>query len=95
MRLADAYARPYAGWPVPSNIMEAIYAVNCLDKPDTADPAQIEAFAQKLSQEAPTWGRSLAWSDVPCSVWKVPATGKSEPDRRPGLTADRHRRNDS
>ena len=79
MRLADSYARRTPGGQYQSNIMEAIYAVNCLDKPDTADPAQIEAFAQKLSQEAPTWGRYLAWSDVPCGVWKVPATGKSEP----------------
>jgi pimeloyl-ACP methyl ester carboxylesterase len=78
MRLADAYARRTPGGQYQSNIMEAIYAVNCLDKSDTADPAQIEAFAQKLSQEAPTWGRYLAWSDVPCGVWSVPATGKSE-----------------
>jgi hypothetical protein len=78
MRLADSYARRTPGGQYQSNIMEAIYAVNCLDKPDTADPAQIEAFAQQLSQEAPTWGRYLAWSDVPCGVWKVPATGKSE-----------------
>jgi pimeloyl-ACP methyl ester carboxylesterase len=78
MRLADSYARRTPGGQYQSNMHEAIWAVNCLDKPDTADPAQIEAFAQRLSQEAPTWGRYLAWSNVPCGVWKVPATGKSD-----------------
>ena len=78
MRLADAYARRTPGGQYQSNIMEAIYAVNCLDRPDAGDAAQIEAFAQKLSTEAPTWGRYLAWSDVPCGVWPIPATGKSD-----------------
>ena len=77
MRLADAYARRTPGGQYQSNIMEAIYAVNCLDRPDAGDAAQIEAFAQKLTKEAPTWGRYLAWSDVPCGVWPLPATGKS------------------
>ena len=64
--------------------MESIYTVNCLDKPDTSDLAQTEAFAQKLSQEAPIWGRSLAWGNVPCTVWPIPATGKSDPIAAPG-----------
>jgi pimeloyl-ACP methyl ester carboxylesterase len=78
MKLADSYARRTPGGQYQSNIMEAIYAVNCLDKPDTADPVKIKAFADKLTAEAPTWGRYLAWSDVPCGVWPVPATGKSD-----------------
>jgi pimeloyl-ACP methyl ester carboxylesterase len=78
MRLADAYARRTPGGQYQSNIMEAIYAVNCLDKSDIADPAQIETLAQKLSQEAPTWGRYLAWSNVPCNVWPIPATGNND-----------------
>lgn len=77
LRLADGYARRTPGGQYQSNLMEAIYAVNCLDKPDTGDPAQLEAFAQKLSKEAPTWGRYLAWSDVPCGVWPIPPTGNN------------------
>ena len=82
MRLADAYAQRTPGGQYQTNIMESIYTVNCLDKADTSTLAQTEAFAQKLSQEAPTWGRYLAWGNVPCTVWPVPATGKSDPDRR-------------
>ena len=92
MRLADAYAQRTPGGQYQTNIMESIYTVNCLDKADTSTLAQTEAFAQKLSQEAPTWGRYLAWGNVPCTVWPVPATGK-RPDRRE-LAAHRHRRDD-
>jgi pimeloyl-ACP methyl ester carboxylesterase len=69
MRLADQYARRTPGGQYQSNIMEAIYAVNCLDTPDTADPAVIEKFAAQAQQQAPTWGRFLAWGSVPCGVW--------------------------
>jgi pimeloyl-ACP methyl ester carboxylesterase len=78
MKLADSYAWRTPGGQYQSNIMESIYAVNCLDKPDTADPTKVEAFAQKLSQEAPTWGRMFAWSNLPCGVWPVKATGRSD-----------------
>ena len=62
-------ARPagtYAG-----NIMEVIYAVNCLDKPDTADLATVQKNADAFAKVAPTWGRFLAWGSVPCGVWPV------------------------
>jgi len=84
MKLADAYADRTPGGQYSGNMMESIYTVNCLDKPDTSDLAQTEAFAQKLSQEAPIWGRSLAWGNIPCTVWPIPATGKSDPIAAPG-----------
>jgi pimeloyl-ACP methyl ester carboxylesterase len=84
MRLADAYARRTPGGQYQSNIMESIYAVNCLDKPDTADPAQIDAFAAEAEKVAPTWGRFLAWSSVPCGVWPVKATSQPHTVSAPG-----------
>ncbi|MEO8827398.1 alpha/beta hydrolase [Lapillicoccus sp.] len=75
MRLADDYARRTPGGQYQSNIMEVIYAVNCSDKADTADIAQVEANANAAVKEAPTWGRFLAWGSVACGVWPVkPAT---------------------
>ena len=51
--------------------MEVSYAVNCLDRPDTADLAVVEANAEKFSASAPLWGRMLAWGSVPCGVWPL------------------------
>lgn len=84
MRLADSYARRTPGGQYQSNIMEVIYAVNCLDKTDTADPAQIDAFAAEAAKVAPTWGRFLAWSSVPCGVWPVKATSQPHTVSAPG-----------
>jgi len=84
MRLADSYAQRTPGGQYQNNIMEAIYAVNCLDKPDTADPAQVEAFAAEAVKVAPTWGRFLAWSSVPCGVWPVKPTGQPHTVSAPG-----------
>ena len=40
MQLADQYADRNPGGQYAGNIMEVIYAVNCLDKPDTSDLAE-------------------------------------------------------
>ncbi len=71
MRLADDYARRTPGGQYQSNIMQVIYAVNCSDKADTADIAQVEANAAAAVKVAPTWGRFLAWESVACGVWPV------------------------
>ena len=75
MDLADQYADRTSSGSYTGNIMEVIYAVNCLDRPDTADLTVVEANAEKFSASAPLWGRMLAWGSVPCGVWPVKATG--------------------
>ena len=75
MALADEYADRTPSGQYSGNIMEVIYAVNCLDKPDTADVAQVEANAAEFTKTAPTWGAFLAWGSVPCGVWPI-QTGK-------------------
>lgn len=79
MRLADAYARRTPGGHYQSNLMEVIFAVNCLDKSDTADPAQIEANAAEATKVAPTWGKFLMWSSVACGEWPVKPTTPTSP----------------
>ena len=73
MNLADAYAYRNSQGAYSSNLMQVIYAVNCLDRSDSKDLAHYESEARSLSAKAPTWGPFLAWSTVPCGFWPVPA----------------------
>lgn len=75
MQLADKYADRNPGGQYAGNIMEVIYAVNCLDKPESSDLTEREAEAAAAAKAAPTWGRYLAWSSLPCGYWPVKATG--------------------
>ncbi len=75
LQLADQYADRNPGGKYAGNIMEVIYAVNCLDKPDTADLAERVRLAEESTATAPTWGPFLVWSSLPCGFWKVPPTG--------------------
>lgn len=56
------------------NSIDALYAVNCLDRPDRADPARTAELATEWSSTAPTFGPDLAWSNLPCYNWPAPAT---------------------
>ena len=73
MNLADAYAYRNGQGAYSSNLMQVIYAVNCLDRSDTKDLTHYESEARSLTAKAPTWGPFLAWSTVPCGYWPVPA----------------------
>ncbi|HMM97339.1 alpha/beta hydrolase [Phycicoccus sp.] len=75
MQLADQYAdrNPNGGYA--GNIMEVIYAVNCLDKPESDSVPEHEALADAAAKQAPTWGRYLAWSSLVCGYWPVKPTG--------------------
>ena len=75
MQLADQYADRNPGGQYAGNIMEVIYAVNCLDKADTSDLTERHRLAEESLKEAPTWGPFLMWSSQPCGVWPVKATG--------------------
>ncbi len=73
MGLANTYADRVPGGGFTGNIMEVIFAVNCLDRPDTADLATYRANAAEFSKQAPTWGTFLAWGSLPCGHWPVEA----------------------
>ncbi len=78
MQLADQYADRNPGGQYAGNIMEVIYAVNCLDKADTSDLAERRRLSDESLKDAPTWGPFLMWSSQVCGVWPVKATGKTE-----------------
>lgn len=71
MELADRYADRTATGAYSNNLMEVIYAVNCLDSPSDADLAVFEATAARAEKKAPTWGAMIAWSSLPCGYWPV------------------------
>ncbi|MEO6998764.1 MAG: alpha/beta hydrolase [Terracoccus sp.] len=71
MRLADQYADRDPGGKYTGNLLEVIYAVNCLDRPDSPNLAAYEQYAKDFSKTAPTWGPFLAWGALPCGVWPV------------------------
>ncbi|HET7475032.1 MAG TPA: alpha/beta hydrolase [Dermatophilaceae bacterium] len=78
MALADEYAERDAKGRYQGNLLQVIYAVNCLDRAVSPDPPAFAAEAARLQALAPTWGRLLAWGSAVCSVWPVPATGKPQ-----------------
>ncbi|WP_347353835.1 alpha/beta fold hydrolase, partial [Intrasporangium sp.] len=65
MDLADTYADRDPGGRYTGNIMEVIYAVNCLDRPDSPDLATYQRYAKEFAKVAPTWGPFLAWGNLP------------------------------
>jgi pimeloyl-ACP methyl ester carboxylesterase len=73
MSLAADYAERGSAGVYLSNLMQVIYAVNCLDRSDSSVLGHYEAEARSFTAKAPTWGPFLAWSSVPCGYWPVPA----------------------
>jgi pimeloyl-ACP methyl ester carboxylesterase len=73
MKLADNYAYRSTAGAYLGNLMQVIYAVNCLDRTDVKTLSHYESEARTLTAKAPTWGPFLAWSTVPCGYWPVPA----------------------
>ena len=87
MQLADQYADRNPGGQYAGNIMEVIYAVNCLDKADSSDLAERHRLAEESLKDAPTWGPYVMWGSLPCGYWPVKA-GDDREDRRTGGRAD-------
>lgn len=54
--LADFYADRNADGTYGSNIMEAFYAISCLDDPSALTPEEAAAYAPEFEQAAPTFG---------------------------------------
>ncbi|KGN38134.1 alpha/beta hydrolase [Knoellia subterranea] len=82
MGLANTYADRVPNGGYSGNIMEVIYAVNCLDKPESASIPEHEAAAKASLAEAPTWGPFLAWSSMTCGSWPVKTERSTEPPRK-------------
>ncbi len=74
MDLAGQYADRTSSGTYTGNIMEVIYAVNCLDRPDTADLTLVEKTRSSSAPLGRCWGR--------CGGGPVAGAQVGAPDRR-------------
>lgn len=76
LNLGRTYAGRNDDGTYSSNIMQAIGAINCLDRPaPTGGQAEYEKDAEAFRKVAPTWGTQLAWAGASCAEWPIKATG--------------------
>ena len=74
LQLSDMYLdRSDEGY---ENVIEANYAVNCVDRPYPKDNAAYQALADRVQQVAPRFGAGVAWGSQACARWPVPSTGQ-------------------
>lgn len=58
-----------------NNAQEAFFAVSCLDRGEAPSAAELRRRADEWAQEAPTFGRYLAWSEAACIAWPAESEG--------------------
>ena len=66
--IGDYYTDRDSSGHYTTNANDAIYAVNCWDKPATPGVSETETLATQWATEYPTFGTYLAWGNQPCST---------------------------
>lgn len=82
--LADYYLERDERGHYENNANDAIYAVNCLDRPAEGDLPDLRALAEEFTQVAPRFGAFLAWGSLPCASWPHPPQGTAQEIHAPG-----------
>jgi pimeloyl-ACP methyl ester carboxylesterase len=82
--LADIYLDRNSKGHYNSNSNQALYAVTCLDRPETSDLDALRARAKAMSAVAPRFGAYIAWGFLPCAFWPTPPEGEAAPIRAAG-----------
>jgi hypothetical protein len=82
LQFFDAYTGRHSDGSY-NNLFEANAAVNCIDTPAPSIP-QIQAAVPAAEAAAPIFGLQNLYSELSCSLWPVPATGKAGPLHAPG-----------
>jgi pimeloyl-ACP methyl ester carboxylesterase len=82
--LADLYNDRGPGGKYTTNTGEAIYAVNCLDRPERGDFATFRAEAAEVAKVSPIFGGFIVWANLTCTTWPVAAQGEPEPVQAAG-----------
>ncbi|WP_238154324.1 alpha/beta hydrolase [Ornithinimicrobium sufpigmenti] len=72
MFLANLYASRSSDGSYDGNGMQAIYAVNCLDRPAGEEELDPDAVLEQFEEVSPTWGRYLAGEGA-CQYWPAEA----------------------
>lgn len=79
LNLADEFAGRDGDGRYRNNAIDALYAVNCLDRSDRADVATTATLAEQWTATSPTFGAYFAWGNLPCATWPAPATDQPHP----------------
>ena len=82
-----AHADPYRGRKPNgsySNMQDAYTGNTCLDFPAPTDVATYTAWAKALESSAPHFAELIAYNDLPCAFWPVPAERTPKPASAPG-----------
>ncbi len=78
LRLSDAYtSRGPSGYV--NNSLEALVAVNCLDRPQGLSPREARAAAPQVEKASPTFGRVFAVGLTGCRDWPVQSGNEPGP----------------
>lgn len=75
LALADYYSDRGPDGRYTTNAIEALYAVNCLDRPEGTELDTYRAAAARVESASPVFGAFIAWGGLPCASWPVPAQG--------------------
>jgi len=78
LRLADFYLARNADGTY-DNETDANFAVNCLDRPVTADVAAYDQLGPQYAKASPLFGPAFQYSNLGCAYWPVPPTGHVGP----------------
>ena len=84
LTLADGYAQRGPDGRYIGNLNDALYAVNCIDRPQTGGLSEVKRDAADFAQLAPTWGAVLAWGALPCAHWPEEPTDAPQAIAAPG-----------
>lgn len=84
LMLADYYFERDERGRYVNNANDAIYAVNCLDRPVEGDLPDLRRLATEFTKVAPRFGAYLAWGSLPCAYWPHPAQGTPHKITAPG-----------
>ncbi|MDQ1619451.1 MAG: hypothetical protein QOE19_2020 [Actinomycetota bacterium] len=82
--LADSYTERSRNGHYSTNTNDALYAVTCLDRPETSDRAAVRDRAAELDKLAPRFGAFVAWGSFVCGSWPSPPEGRPAPVRARG-----------
>lgn len=84
LALADFYSDRGPDGRYTTNAVEALYAVNCLDRPEASDLDAFRIAASRAEAASPVFGPFIAWGSLPCATWPVPAQGAPHAVRAEG-----------
>ena len=83
LRFADSYLKRHPNGTY-DNLIEANYAVNCLDHPAQTDLGAYDKLGPTYARASSFFGPSFQYSNLPCAFWPAQPTGRAGPLTAPG-----------